>query len=113
MRSPLAADRSRVFERPSYVTRWRWIGWAGADSNLRIPELKFANTPAWGQDFNLRHLELCSPPRYPNTTVMAFDDAKTWSRKRQGWRKSSNPRRAVSCSVNTILSDCTADSGCR
>jgi hypothetical protein len=45
--------------------------------------------------------------------VINGDDAKTWSGKRQGWRKSSNPRRAASCSVNTILSDCKAGSGRR
>jgi hypothetical protein len=34
-----------VFERPSYVTRWRRTGWLGRrDSSFRIPESEFAQT---------------------------------------------------------------------
>jgi hypothetical protein len=49
-----------VFERPSYVTRWRRTGWLGRrDSNLRIPESKFAKTQPGATGFEPLHLDIC------------------------------------------------------
>ena len=49
-----------VFERPSYVTRWRLTGRLGReDSNLCISESEFASSQPGRQDSNLRIRNLC------------------------------------------------------
>ncbi len=48
-----------VFERPSYVTRWRRTGWLGReDSNLCISESEFTQTLSPRGGLALAHLEL-------------------------------------------------------
>jgi hypothetical protein len=48
-----------VFERPSYVTRWRRTGWLGRqDSNLCISDRNSPRLSAWAAGFEPLHIEI-------------------------------------------------------